>query len=134
MKTGFKTLALWLGLIALTIQALAPLCLGGQAQAAETGGNTIVICTSHGIETVTLGDDGKPVKQAPASGHHVSDCTLCGTCLMGGFTAPSAIAFDAPSVSVGDARAVIAAPAASRPNHFFYVGRAPPKPAQAALA
>ena len=132
-KAGaFKTLALWLGLMALTIQALAPLCL--PVPAAASGGNTITLCTSHGIETITLDADGKPVK-APASKHHNSDCSLCGSCPVGGgFTTPAEIAFAAPSSTTDTARMIATAPARTRPFHFSYVGRAPPRIAKTNLA
>lgn len=129
---AFKTLALWLGLIALTIQAMAPLCLPAQA---ASGGSTITICTSHGIETIALDADGKPVKSTPTSGHHNTDCSLCSACPMGGgFTAPSVLAFATSLSSADAARIVLAAPAPPRPPHFFYVGRAPPRIAKTDLA
>jgi hypothetical protein len=71
-----RALALWLGLIALTLQALAPLCLGG-FMAARTGGSPIVLCTSHGFETVRVDADGKPVPNAPAPDDGNSLCPLC---------------------------------------------------------
>ena len=129
-KAGaLKTLALWLGLVALTIQALVPLCAPGAV--AIAGGNTVTICTSHGVETITLGTDGKPVK-APATQHHSSDCMLCSSCPMGsGFIAPTIIAFATPSIRADVAPVMLAAPAHSRPFHFSYVGRAPPRIAKA---
>jgi hypothetical protein len=132
-RTGaFRALALWLGLFALMIQAMAPLCLSGQTSAS---GNSIIICTAHGFETVTLDADGKPTKNAPDSAHHNSDCALCGAChIGGGFTTPPAVALFAPSVFGIATQTVAYAPALTQRSHVFYVGRAPPETPQAHFA
>src|SRR5258708_22158231 len=54
-----RTFALTLGLAALMLQALAPLCLAGTASAGS--GQSIVICTVHGMQTIQLDADGNAV-------------------------------------------------------------------------
>jgi len=70
-----SALALWLGLAALMIQGLAPLCLTGAMAATRDGGTTIVICTIHGPETIRVGGDG--TTPPTGSAHDGSDCALC---------------------------------------------------------
>jgi hypothetical protein len=130
-RRAFQTLALWLGLVALTIQGLAPLCLTGMAS--TSGGHSVVICTAHGFETLLIGADGKPLKNAPVTNHQSSDCSLCSVCHAGGgFTTPSPILFALPAFAeIGAVRFVIAA-AIPRLHRFSYVTRAPPEAANAA--
>jgi hypothetical protein len=114
------------------IQAVAPLCLSGQTSAS---GNSIIICTAHGFETVTLDADGKPTKNAPDSTHHNSDCALCGTChIGGGFTAPAVLALLGPSLVGIAAQDFAVTPAPVQHAPVFYVGRAPPETPQASFA
>ena len=53
---ALKALALWLGLAALILQGFVPL-----AAMAAPAGHSIVICTIHGMQTIRIGADGKPV-------------------------------------------------------------------------
>lgn len=128
-KRAFQTLALWLGLVALTIQGLVPLCVAGAVGASGTaGGHSIVICTVHGYQTIQLDSGGNPVPGAPASDHGNSTCFLCLGCHMGlGFTAPVLAQFFAPIVVKREMPEFASAATPSRPQHFSYVTRAPPR-------
>jgi hypothetical protein len=123
-----RSLALWLGLVALTIQGLVPLCAAGPA--AASGGNAIVICTSHGFETLQLDADGNPVPGAPQADH--STCFLCLGCHIGAsFTAPAFVAFSAPQSAQRQAPFAAETHRLTRPAHVSYVSRAPPAAAGA---
>jgi hypothetical protein len=123
-----RSLALWLGLVALTIQGLVPLCAAGPAAAA--GGNAIVICTPHGFETLRLDAGGNPIPGAPQADH--STCFLCLGCHIGtSFTAPAFIAFAAPASVQREMPPAADAPRLMRPAHVSYVSRAPPAAAGA---
>jgi hypothetical protein len=90
-RRAFRALALWLGLAALMIQGLAPLC--APALMGASSGASIVICTAHGFETVQIGADGKALPQQP--GKNVSDC--CTAChAPNGFTTPAPVLAAAP--------------------------------------
>jgi hypothetical protein len=120
---AIKMIALWLGVAALMVQGLAPLCAGGMA--GGTGGTiaSVVICTVHGFQTVSVGEDGKPLSQQP--GKSMSDC--CSSChAPGGFALASPIALGAPSRIAYDAGPV--APASVVLTRFYssYVSRGPP--------
>lgn len=122
-RRAFQTLALWFGLVALTIQGLVPLCVASPAAAA--GGSSIVICTVHGYETIQFDADGNPTG-APISDHG-ANCFLCLGCHIGSGLPPPALAqLFVPSESVRDPFEVAHARAPSRPQHFSYVSRAPP--------
>jgi len=119
----FRTFALWLGLVALTIQGLVPLCAMGPASASGT--NSIVICTSHGFETVALDADGNPIEGAPHADH--SSCFMCLGCQIGGgFTAVMFVAFAAPANVHRETPHIASAPMLARSAHLSYVSRAPP--------
>ena len=121
---GFgRSLVLWLGLVALTIQGLVPLCAAGPA--AASGGNAIVICTPHGFETLRLDADGNPIPGAPQTDH--STCFLCLGCHIGAsFTTPAFVALAAPQSVEPKAAFAAVAPVLTRPVHVSYVSRAPP--------
>jgi DUF2946 family protein len=121
-KPVLRSLVLWLGLIALSIQGLVPLC----ASAATHGsGSSIVICTTHGYETVQVDEDGNPVAPVPQSDH--ATCFLCLGChLGGGFTAPSLIAFALPDRAAQTAPQFIDAAIPASRAHLPYTSRAPP--------
>jgi hypothetical protein len=67
-----RRLSLLLLVLALTVRGLVP---AGYmiASSAVDGTPSVVICTGHGLETVTLDPDGKPGKPKPAR----SDNGLC---------------------------------------------------------
>ena len=127
-KRMFQTLALWLGLVALTIQGLAPLCIAGAAGTAGAAGvNSIVICTVRGYKTVQLDADGNPLPDAPASDHGNSTCFLGLGCHMGlGFAAPVVAQVVVPAGLEREPLRLASAVAPYRPAHSSYVTRAPP--------
>lgn len=67
---ALRAFALALGLVALTLQGLAPLCLNmpGGASGPE-GVHSVVLCTIHGYQTIQIGADGKPAPNAPVPAH-----------------------------------------------------------------
>jgi hypothetical protein len=118
-----RALALWVGLVALIVQSLVPICVSGTASA--SGGASIVICTVQGMQTVQIDADGKPVPSAPSSGHET--CFLCLGChLGGGFIAPQFAVLAAPSSPAHEAIAFAEAPARARPPYRPYSNRGPP--------
>jgi hypothetical protein len=120
-----RTLALWLGLLALTIQGLAPLCLPGIMRTA--GGPSIILCTAHGLQTVHLGADGKPLSNTPAPNQQNSDCPLCAAAhIGGGFTAPALVALSLPPIARERVARLAPAPVPALKAYFPYVTRAPP--------
>jgi hypothetical protein len=119
----FKMIALWLGLAALMVQGLAPLCASGAMDGA--GGNiaSVVICTVHGFETVQVGADGKPIPHQPAKG--MSDC--CSAChAPGGFAIASPIPVTAPCSIAYDVAHIAPAPVVITRFYSSYVTRGPP--------
>ena len=122
-KRAFQTLALWFGIVALTIQGLVPLCVASPAAAA--GGSSIVICTVHGYETIQLDANGNPTG-VPASNHGAT-CFLCLGCQVGsGLPAPAFAHFSVPSGLQRQPLQLADAVTPSRPQHLSYVSRAPP--------
>jgi hypothetical protein len=118
-----KMIALWLGLAALMVQGLAPLCASGILGGA--GGNiaSVVICTAHGFEIVQVGFDGKPLAHQPAKA--MSDC--CSAChAPGGFTIASPIPLATLSSIAYDGTHI--APTLVDTVRFYssYVTRGPP--------
>jgi hypothetical protein len=94
---SLQALALWLGLAGLILQGFAPLGLGAMA----TDGKQIVICTMHGMQTIRIGADGKPLAARVDSDKSGAACSVCSDCTAGGgFVLPSPII-------------------ASHPVHFF---------------
>jgi len=123
--TGFRAIrlvALWLGLAALMVQGLAPLCAGGIGGGTGSNVASVVICTAHGFQTVSVDADGKPLPQAP--GKSMSDC--CSACHAGGFIVLSPIPVSLPSNIAYDGASI--APAPVLPPRFYssYVTRGPP--------
>jgi Protein of unknown function (DUF2946) len=117
----FKTMALWLGLAALMVQGLAPLC----ASVGGAGGTiaSVVICTAHGFETVQVGADGKPLPQHPSKS--MSDC--CSAChAPGGFTVTSPIPVAGPSSIAYGGALIVPAPVVTARFYSSYVTRGPP--------
>ena len=119
----FKTLALWLGLAALMVQNLAPLCAAGLMGGPSDGVASVVICTVHGYETVAIDSNGKPLPSGPAK--NASDC--CTACAApNGFTTPSPILVAVPvSVAFMGAR-VLPLPVIAPRIYSSYITRAPP--------
>jgi hypothetical protein len=118
----FRTLALWLGLTALIVQGLAPLCAGFMTEA-SAGVPSIVICTAHGSQTVQIGADGKAVPAAPLT--NAGDC--CSVCSVpGGFALPSPILVAMPSSITATYLPAVAAPVIGQRFYFSYLTRGPP--------
>jgi len=84
---ALRAFALTLGLVALTLQGLAPLCLNMTgAPSVSASGYSIIICTVHGYQTIQIGADGKPAPNAPAQPDAISHVRLLasiGVSLMG---------------------------------------------------
>jgi hypothetical protein len=121
-------LALWLGLLALTIQSFAPLCALGLPSRVDagTGAYSIVLCTAHGFERVQLDADGKSLPDNPSQDQN-STCSLCaGIHVAGGFTAPSVILIIVQPTLTRQAWMTELELAPSPPSHSSYVSRAPP--------
>jgi hypothetical protein len=117
-----STLALWLGLAALMVQGLAPLC-SGAAMAGSGSIASIVICTLHGSQTLQLDADGKALPNAPAK--QASDCcTVCHA--PNGFTTPPPIFEALRSNAMGEAVRSEAAPIILPRSYSSYVSRGPP--------
>jgi hypothetical protein len=126
----FRTLALWLGLAALMVQGLAPLCAPGLMGGGD-GTGSIVICTAHGFETVQIGVDGKPLPAAP--GKNASDC--CNVChAPNGFTTPAPMLAAAPFAVAYMQAAGFAAPIILPRFYSSYIGRGPPPAMSYAIA
>ena len=122
-RRALKLLTLWLGLAALMVQGLAPLCASGAM--AATGGNvaSVVICTIHGFQTVQVDADGKPLPRQP--GASMSDC--CSAChAPGGVTLASPIPVTAPTQIAYDAPHFAPAPVAAARFYSSYGTRGPP--------
>jgi hypothetical protein len=68
--------ALIFGFVAMMVQAIAPICLSGFSAQQGSAGFSIVLCTAHGFQSVTLDENGKPV-QAPAKDDSGSLCPMC---------------------------------------------------------
>jgi hypothetical protein len=132
---GLRAFALTLGLVALTLQGLAPLCLnmvGGTSGTA--GAHSVVLCTIHGYQTIQIGADGKPAP-APAPDQQNSTCPICvGFQAAKAFTTPAPVALVVPTNFERAAAPIASAPAPSRKSQFSYVSRAPPGWSQSGLA
>jgi len=118
------TYALMLGLFALILQGLVPLCLGGMN--APANGSFIVICTTHGTQTIRVDGDGNPLPNAPAPDQHDSLCLFCANIHgLAGFIPPARMALLAPTVSQQAPREALSGEPVRSP-HISYVSRAPP--------
>ncbi len=76
-RRAIDFVALAFGLAALAVQAIAPICLSGFAAPRSAGGFSLVLCTAHGFQTVTLDANGKPVPAAPDNGGSDGLCPMC---------------------------------------------------------
>ena len=122
-----RTLALWLGLAALLVQAMAPLCLTGFMSAGVPGESSIILCTSHGFETIRIDADGKPLPGTPAQDQQGSICPLCSAMHAASAFVPLSLALTASPPSMIAARMnVISVPMPPRKFASAYVTRGPP--------
>ena len=133
---ALRAFALTLGLVALTLQGLAPLCLnmaGGPSGA--VGVYSFVLCTIHGYQTIQIGADGKPVPNAPAPDQQNSSCPMCaGFQAAKAFTAPAPVALAVPTNVQRATLSIASAPLPSIRSHRSYISRAPPDWASGSLA
>jgi DUF2946 family protein len=121
-----RAFALSLGLLAMTLQGLLPLCGAASAGEATPAGSvtSIILCTSHGVQTIHLDAGGNPL---PANPGDKGACSLCAAfCGTGAFLAPVVVAYDAPvgRVFVPQSFETFAPPARV---HVSYASRAPPR-------
>ena len=126
-RRAFRALALSLGLAALMVQAMAPLCLAGLMGAGAAGASATVLCTAHGFQTVVLDAAGNPVPAAPAKN---APDTLCPMCLAfhaaGAFTAPALIVVALALMFMCERQVVATVRAAASRPYRSYITRAPP--------
>src|SRR5260221_14639452 len=124
---ALRHLALWLGLVALTVQGLAPLHLAGLMRAPGSAASlsSIILCTARGFETVRIGADGKPVPDAPAPDQQGSTCVLCTGCHAGGaFSPPELASTLAPLLWIRASKQTVFALAVTSRLQLAYVTRA----------
>ena len=122
-----RTTALWLGLAALLVQAMAPLCLAGFMSAAAPGTSSIILCTSHGFETIQIGADGKPLPATPAQDQQGANCPLCAAMHAASALVPPPLALSiAPPSMIAARMNFISVPVSARKFSFAYVTRGPP--------
>jgi hypothetical protein len=76
-RRRFDFVALLFGLAALTVQAIAPICLSGFPPGRSADGFSIVLCTVHGFQTVTLDANGKPLPATPDKSNPDGLCPIC---------------------------------------------------------
>jgi hypothetical protein len=103
MGQALRQLALWLGLATFFAQGIAPPCLVGMlgGLASQAGQHSVVICTLHGIQTVQLDKDGKPVPGQQVPSQQDGTCPMCAGCVMGhAFVNPVPAALPVPSEAV----------------------------------
>jgi Protein of unknown function (DUF2946) len=134
VRQALRTLALWLGVLALTLQGFTPLCLAATSKGASASGNSIIICTAHGFEHLTIDADGKPVPGGPQSGDSSSTCSLCaGFHLAGGFVPPLLIFTVIARASEVVPLTIASVPVPPRRFQISYITRAPPASAETTL-
>ena len=128
---ALKAYAMLLGLIALMVQSLAPLCAPGLMGRASGSTASVVICTAHGFESVQIGADGNPLPHQPA--HDFSDC--CSACHAPvGFTVASPVPVAAPSRIASESTSFVTPPVVATRLYSTYVTRGPPQAASLQLA
>ena len=120
-RQAIRAVALWLGVLALMVQTLAPAYAASAAGAGK--GSSIVICTAHGFQTVRVDADGNAI--AGKSSGNSSDC--CNDYhAAGGFIVPTPVRVPEPFRIVSEA-SWFAAPASIAPRFYSsYVTRGPP--------
>jgi hypothetical protein len=122
---AMRAFALWLGLAALSVQAMAPLCLAGFMPSSESAGSfPIVLCAAHGIRT--LYTDGNNQSQPPSPDDQNS-CPLCSAVAqVANFTAPGPILMLLP-IAIGLVpESSLARPMRLARRAASYTSRAPP--------
>jgi Protein of unknown function (DUF2946) len=120
-------IAVAFGLVAMAAQAIAPVCFIGFPPAHASGGFSVVICSVHGSQTVTLDANGNPIPVAPDKGGTDTQCPMCGA-----FHAPPLLApFAGLLVAVlffwrSAAEFAIVTGRAPRCAFMFFITRGPP--------
>jgi hypothetical protein len=125
---ALRAFALFLGLLALTVQGLVPLCLtmADGAPASSAGVSSIILCTIHGFQTIRIDADGKPLPNAPAPQQN-STCPMCaGFQAAKAFTAPVLVGLVVPTNFTPAPLAIASSRAPSLRLHISYISRAPP--------
>lgn len=124
---GIDLIAVVFGLLAMAAQAVAPVCFIGFAPAHASGGFSLVICSVHGSQTVTLDANGNPVPASPDKGGSDTQCPMCGA-----FHAPPLLTpFAGLLVAVlffwrSATKFAIVTARAPRRAYTFFVTRGPP--------
>ena len=77
LRRAIDFVALLFGLAALMVQAIAPICLSGFPASGAADGFSIVLCTAHGFQSVSLDANGKPIPAAPDKGNSDGLCPMC---------------------------------------------------------
>lgn len=133
---ALRAFALTLGLVALTLQGLAPLCMnmaGGPSGA--TGVQSIVLCTIHGFQTIQIGVDGKPLPNAPAQDQQNATCPMCvGFHAAKAFATPTPVLVASPTNFRRVPLSIASSGTPSLRSHVSYISRAPPDQAYTGLA
>jgi hypothetical protein len=125
---ALRAFALTLGLVALTLQGLAPLCLNMAGGASGPAGvHSVVLCTIHGYQTIQIGADGKPAPNTPAPDQQNSSCPICAAVQAAkAFTTPAPVALAVPTQFTLAPPAIASSSAPAPKPHFSYISRAPP--------
>jgi hypothetical protein len=103
------------------VQSLAPAYAGLAAAGGE--GNSIVICTAHGFQTVRLDGDGNalPGKSSANTQDCCTDCQVAG-----GFIVPTPVRIPEPFQVASETPWFAEAPSVAPRFYFSYVTRGPP--------
>ena len=120
-RQRIRAVALWLGLLALIVQSLAPAYAASAATAGQ--GSSIVICTAHGFQTVRVDADGNAL--AGKSSANASDC--CNDYhAAGGFPVPPP--FRVPEPFQIASAVIVFGTSVPHPHrlYFSYITRGPP--------
>jgi hypothetical protein len=135
VRRAVDFVALVFGLAALAVQVIAPICLSGFPAARATGGLSIVLCTAHGFQTVTLDVNGKPIPAAPDNGGSDGLCLMCVAFHSAPLLAVTAALFLAVLLFWRSAdRFVNFAPVLLRRAYISFETRGPPAAVRAALS
>jgi len=120
-RHAVRAVALWLGVLALMVQSLAPVYAALAAGAGE--GSSIVICTAHGFETVRVDADGNAI--AGKSSANSSDC--CNDYhAAGGFIVPTPVCFPEPFHIASEVSWFAAQHSVTLRPYSSYITRGPP--------
>ena len=105
------------------VHSMAPLCLAGAM--ASPAGETVVICTAHGPETVRIGADGAKLPGAPPATDLSLSCIVCAIFHGGVPVLPGSTSVPLSFAEVKSDLASVSLPVLRAP--FSYRTRAPPR-------